>query len=307
MSQDQSTEAAFTVAAVARRIGVAPATLRTWARRYGIGPTDHSEGEHRKYSEEDLARLIYMRKLIISGVSPQDAARDALAFVGRSDLAGETQASLDLQSDQQLLEQLLRAVNGMDRELVESGICAHLATHGVESTWHGLLVPLLIDVGEAWKNSGEGIEVEHMLSDVILRILNARISANTANFANNSERMNSRPVLVASIGEETHSLAITALAAALSEKGIAVQFLGARTPKSAINEVVKRSAPPAIFLWAQLKKHADLSFITDLPSIRPKPQVIVGGPGWRSHEVAGVRVAEDLVSACSHIERAVGL
>ncbi|MCA1655283.1 MAG: MerR family transcriptional regulator, partial [Pseudonocardiaceae bacterium] len=32
------------VAAVARRLGIAPATLRTWDRRYGIGPRVHTTG-----------------------------------------------------------------------------------------------------------------------------------------------------------------------------------------------------------------------------------------------------------------------
>jgi len=34
----------LTVAAVARRMGVAPATLRTWDRRYGLGPSVHEPG-----------------------------------------------------------------------------------------------------------------------------------------------------------------------------------------------------------------------------------------------------------------------
>ncbi|MGI9196332.1 MAG: MerR family transcriptional regulator, partial [Candidatus Nanopelagicales bacterium] len=38
----------LTVAAVARRLGVAPATLRTWDRRYGVGPTEHAAGSHRR-------------------------------------------------------------------------------------------------------------------------------------------------------------------------------------------------------------------------------------------------------------------
>ena len=38
----------LTVAAVARRLGVAPATLRTWDRRYGLGPSEHSAGSQRR-------------------------------------------------------------------------------------------------------------------------------------------------------------------------------------------------------------------------------------------------------------------
>jgi len=69
----------LTVSAVARRMGVAPATLRTWDRRYGVGPSQHQAGSHRRYSERDVARLEHMRRLVIAGVAPADAARAALA------------------------------------------------------------------------------------------------------------------------------------------------------------------------------------------------------------------------------------
>jgi MerR family transcriptional regulator, light-induced transcriptional regulator len=60
-------EELLTVAAVARQIGVAPATLRTWARRYGLGPSGHEAGEHRRYCSSDLAKLTLMRRLISAG------------------------------------------------------------------------------------------------------------------------------------------------------------------------------------------------------------------------------------------------
>jgi len=60
----------LTVAAVARRLGVAPATLRTWDRRYGIGPTNHDSGTHRRYSASDVTRLSAMVRLIAAGVTP---------------------------------------------------------------------------------------------------------------------------------------------------------------------------------------------------------------------------------------------
>jgi MerR family transcriptional regulator, light-induced transcriptional regulator len=60
----------LTVAAVARRLGVAPPTLRTWDRRYGLGPSAHTAGAHRRYSPADVARLMVMRRLTLQGVPP---------------------------------------------------------------------------------------------------------------------------------------------------------------------------------------------------------------------------------------------
>jgi transposase-like protein len=71
-------DVSLTVAAVARRLGVAPATLRTWDRRYGLGPSEHSAGAHRRYSPDDVARLLTMRRLTLEGVAPGEAARTAL-------------------------------------------------------------------------------------------------------------------------------------------------------------------------------------------------------------------------------------
>lgn len=70
---------ALSVAAVARRLGVAPATLRTWDRRYGLGPSEHMAGAHRRYSSGDVTRLLVMRRLTLEGVAPSEAARAALA------------------------------------------------------------------------------------------------------------------------------------------------------------------------------------------------------------------------------------
>ncbi|WP_143066056.1 MerR family transcriptional regulator, partial [Streptomyces sp. CC53] len=73
----------LTTGAVARRLGVSPTTLRSWDRRYGMGPAAREDGRHRRWSAGDLAVLEEMCRLTASGVPPADAARAALAGAGR--------------------------------------------------------------------------------------------------------------------------------------------------------------------------------------------------------------------------------
>ena len=67
-------EPRLTVSGAARRLGIAPATLRTWDRRYGIGPTGHARGRHRRYSADDMARLELMQRALMQGAAPAEAA-----------------------------------------------------------------------------------------------------------------------------------------------------------------------------------------------------------------------------------------
>ena len=289
-------EELLTVAAVARRLGVAPATLRTWDRRYGLGPSSHEAGEHRRYCPSDLAKLTVMRRLITTGVAPSDAAEKAKAHQGAITIE-KLVDNFEVRED--LVDSLHRASKLLDKLFVETVIRKDISDNGVIASWTEVIVPLLFLVGDEWEADGSGIEVEHMLSEIIKRILRECVG-------DIQNPINAKPVLLAAVGEEMHSLALHALAAALAEKRIETFFLGARTPLEAISGMVKRSAPPAVFLWAQLSQNCDPKFFTELPAIRPAPRVIVGGPGWDRQVCANVVIAEDLTHACVEIERAVG-
>ena len=290
----------LTVAAVARRLGVAPATLRTWDRRYGLGPTEHSTGEHRRYNSADLARLTLMRKLVIAGVSPAEAAQRALAFDDLTSAENLTNAlSRDITVREELVDALLRAARAYDRNFLEEVLRSEMSARGITNTWTEVMVPLLIMIGDEWADTGEGIETEHLVSEVLKRLLQE-------NARNVPDPINPRPVLLACIGEEMHSLPLYALAAALSERNIATQFLGARTPIEAVTAVVKRSAPPAVFLWAQLRKNGDTALLTQIPAIRPAPRIVLGGPGWSKESAKSSVIVDDLLDACEEIMRAVG-
>src|SRR4051812_50199223 len=64
----------LTVGAVAARLGVAPETVRSWERRYGLAPGGRSPGGHRRYTEVDCARLVLMQRLVSEGAMAAKAA-----------------------------------------------------------------------------------------------------------------------------------------------------------------------------------------------------------------------------------------
>ena len=313
------------VAAVARRLGIAPATLRTWDRRYGIGPSEHTAGEHRRYSATDLRRLEAMRRLIADGVPPADAARAVQA--GAEPASPSRPAPLSTSSTGALLAELgaaaadaaagggrvlatpssgpavrglARAAMALDAEAVVDVIRTAVEASGVVAAWEHLVVPVLTAVGERWEATGEGVEVEHLLSECTLTVLRPRIlDAETTDSV-------ARPLL-ACAPDENHSLPVHVLAAALAEQGVASRVLGAATPPDALAAATRRVGPSTVFVWSQLPATADVAALALLPRLRPAAVVVAGGPGWvPSRLPPRVTYADSLDAAVALVSLAAG-
>ena len=292
-----SEEELLTVAAVARRLGVAPATLRTWDRRYGLGPSTHESGEHRRYCPADLSRLMLMRRLISAGVAPSDAAEQAKRDKGKTKLEHIVR---EFEVREDVVAALNKALQAFDIDFVEETLRSELDLHGVVEGWHEVIVPTLIAIGEAWEETGQGIEIEHAFTETLKKVFRERMIECEAT-------VNPHPVILAAVGEEQHSLPLHALQAALGEIGIKVHFLGARTPVEALTATISRIAPPAVFLWALLPHNANPDFYRQLPSVRPAPRIVLGGPGWDPGQCSDATLVMGLGNACEEIASAVGV
>jgi DNA-binding transcriptional MerR regulator len=311
----------LTVAAVARRMGVAPATLRTWDRRYGVGPSEHRPGAHRRYTSADLARLEHMRRLVIAGIPPAEAARaardttfdDAVlapvtqlpAPVPTPDIEAEGRAGggrvVPMPGGAQAARGLARAAQSLDTVTCTAIVTETMERRGVVWTWDHLIVPVLNGVGQQWSDSGRGVEVEHALSAAIQDSLAGHVR--TA-----APPVNNRSVLLACAPDEMHSLVLWAVAAGLAERRIAARILGASLPTNALASAVQRLGPAVVFVWAQIPDTADPALLSAIPSFRPAATVLIGGPGWRHHGglLPGVSRVSDLTDTITRIARAVG-
>jgi DNA-binding transcriptional MerR regulator len=313
VATDEHPELGLTVAAMARRLGVAPATLRTWDRRYGLGPSTHQTGAHRRYTASDVARLEHMRRLVMGGVPLADAAKAALSTdvaelasvttLDRDD-AGATDSRaggghvVSIPGGTPAARGLARAAMALDGPACQDIIDDTLDRRGVVWTWDHLLVPVLAGVGQRWAQNGEAIDVEHVLSDAVSTCLGSRARAIRTG-------VNTAPVLLCSSKDDLHSLPLWALAAGLAEHNVSTRVLGERMPPEVLAHSVHRIGPAVVFVWAQIPGHADAHDLLPLRSYRPAPLILVGGPGWSDPLPEGVGRVTDLTSAIRRITQVV--
>ena len=252
--------------AVARQLGISPATLRTWAHRYGLEPSARSEGSHRRYTPEDVERLVAMQRLMRAGVPVAEAAGQVLRDIPSIEPAPPAE---DIVTGPRAVRTLWEAACALDGKRCANMVSASVRDIGVLPTWEGLVRPVLKRAGDQWENKQVGIDVEHVISDAVTAGLTV------------DAPVRREGVLLSATATEDHVLPLYALRSALAEQGIGAELLTARTPASALGQAARRMHAAVIILWAQLPENADPAAFGALPGLRPKPALAVAGPGWR--------------------------
>ena len=275
----------FTVSGAARQLGIPAATLRTWERRHGIGPSGRSTGGHRRYTPADLNRLRAMRTLVETGVPPAQAA--GLATLAGGGPAGGAPADAMVPP-----QMLIRAAMQLDAPLLCSMLGDAFARHGVIAAWQQLAVPALRELGARDPAVAGHGAVEHMMSGSLLTTLLAVITLA-------SPARSIRPVVLACGEEEQHVLPVYALQAVLAGRGVDVRQLGGRVPRQALAHAVSTVDPAAVFVWSQVPATAQPGLLDTLPA---GPRIVIGGPGWQHQPVGpAVHLAGSLDEAAAEL------
>jgi len=295
-------EETLPVAAVARRLGVAPATLRTWDRRYGIGPRAHTTGRHRRYTHDDIARLELMQQALLRGATPAEAAGYALRTVAPTTPEivtprdGGSSLLREFSTRSASVLGLSRAAMTMDVVATQQLLTDSIEALGVVTVWDDVLRPVLAALASRWAQSGECVEVEHFVHECALTAMIGATPMVTT-------PRNPRPVLLCCAPDEQHSLPMYVLRAALARQGIGTQMLGAALPTAALAAAVKRTGPAAVAVWAQLPRHAQAAVFEEVPRTRQRVRLFACGPGWFTTELPDrVDRLDDLSDALHRIE-----
>jgi DNA-binding transcriptional MerR regulator len=317
--QGASRGGGLTTGEVARRLGVAPTTVRSWDSRYGLGPTARTGGRHRRWTAVDVARLERMCALTATGLPPAEAARLALDEAGRQAPApqvgpvrpplpadrGRSRAGtgLRLGDVRQECKGVARAALRLDAAALDGLLSAAIEEHGLVAAWSEVIMPTLQAVGRKWETSGERyVEVEHFLSWHVSGVLRRHAPPVVA------DRPGATTVL-ACVPGENHTLPLEVLAAALAERGLPVRMFGGALPVESLVAAVRRTGPAAVGLWAQSRTTASRPLAQHVAALewgvrgaRRKPVVLTLGPGWAGQTVPGSPHPSGLAQALTAVE-----
>ncbi|MEU5952002.1 MerR family transcriptional regulator [Streptomyces sp. NPDC047525] len=324
----ESAGTGVTTGALARRLGVSPTTLRTWDRRYGLGPARRDPGHHRRWSERDVAMVEEMGRLTTAGVPPAEAAHQALKLLdpgGASRPAPEPAAvprqrgparAAPVPSPDTFVRRrrgLSRAAVRLDAPTMQDLLTDAVESHSLVTAWQEVMVPTLHAVGRRWEEAGDRyVEVEHLLSWQVSRTLHRSATAPVASVPPSSPAA-SAPLVLACVPGEQHSLPLEALSAALGELGVPQRMFGAAVPVEAVSAAVRRTGPAVVVLWAQARSTASVPLARHIADTRwgvrgarNRSVVMLGGPGWAGPAVRGALRPTSLREALAQISRVRG-
>lgn len=307
----------LTVAAVAGRLGVAPATLRTWDRRYGLGPSEHTAGAHRRYSAADLARLMRMRALTLDGVPPSDAARLAREGAAQEPAVRHLSAVPDLgaapqgPADGAGVTSLgaLRTPPRADRPatptaVIDAALRADAAEvarllalpAGADLTrwWSELVAPARAGIASRTVLARPGDEPDALVVAAALAVLRDRSGRVPAH---PSRR---RIALLLAAPGEPRPLSLHVLAGALADAGVDARVVAGPTGRHRLLEITAMTSPSAVVLTSE-QAAPDLATLAALVEQHPELPVFAMVPDEaspavpRGPEVYRVRTVPGLV------------
>jgi DNA-binding transcriptional MerR regulator len=219
------------IAAVAQRTGIGADTLRKWERRYGVLQPNRTAGGQRRYGEQDVARVEWLRDRLAEGFRISEAA--ALLADGAASSASSTI---------ELRDALVAAVRDPDARQLNALIEQAFTLHDVETAIEEIVAPALRTVGDRWQEGAECIAEEHLLSEAVrsrLRVL----------LADRRHAVRGTAVLACAPGER-HELGLLALAVLLQADGWLAVYLGADAPLESSVALARRMGAGALCLSA---------------------------------------------------------
>ncbi|HEU5070779.1 MAG TPA: MerR family transcriptional regulator [Verrucomicrobiae bacterium] len=235
------------IKAVAKRTGLSPHVIRVWEKRYGVVKPVRTETNRRLYSDAEIERLELLHQATRLGHNISQAAklsmeklRELVATPASPRVVGP-EATESAQADAKLVNECLRDVRDLDAPALDRALERGMVRLGHMGFLNRIAGPLCQRVGDLWRTGELTAAHEHFLSAALRTFL----GQSTRQFP----QPESAPCLVvATPAGQLHELGAVMVAAAASNLGWRVTYLGTSLPAAEIAGVATQNKARAVAL-----------------------------------------------------------
>jgi DNA-binding transcriptional MerR regulator len=258
----------YPIRTVSALTGVNPVTLRAWERRYGLIQPQRTPKGHRLYSEDDVAQIRQVLRLLDQGI-PISQARHRLESgplpAPLASAPGEDPWAADRGN-------MLGAIARFDAGALEGTYNDALSLYPVGLVDRLLITPLLADLRQRRETQPVAAAEAHFFHAFLRNKLGAR-------FHHQSALAHGPRIMAADLPGEQNEIELLLFALGAVTHGYRVVLLGANMPLEPLPLALERSQCKALVLFGSLTPSPALisTHLKALAAATPVPVLVGGG------------------------------
>lgn len=279
---DNSTETGedlvkYPIRTVTELTGVHSVTLRAWERRYGLIKPERTPKGHRLYSQSDIESIQRITELLDQGIAISQVRPLLERGLSLPEEEVETEGRDVWQGYR---DDMLGAIERFNENEVEHLYNDALSLYPLGLVQSHLIIPLLRQLGDRWKDREAGICEEHFFTAYLRNKLGSRIQ-------HLNQNNNGPMILIACLPGEYHEVGMMMFTLAILDKGYRALVLGANVPLQQI-PLVHRERPCAGIVLSASSRITGNLLQQDLPALVDQVNipVFVGGTASERHRQA---------------------
>lgn len=274
---------------VVRRTGLSPHVIRVWEKRYQAVEPMRTETNRRRYSDDDIERLLLLQRVTHTGRSIGQIAHLSTErlreLVLEDEAASQSMASTAVirelpEGTESCLETCLAAIRQLDGDELERILMQARVSLSQPMFIDRVVVPLMETIGEQWREGSLRIAHEHLASSVMRTIFGG---------LSTSMHMSSvapKIVVTTPVGQ-LHEIGALIVASIAESEGWQVIYLGVNLPAEEIAAAAQQGHAKAVAL--SLVHPADDPHVADeLQKLRRylngDVEILAGGRGSRGYK-----------------------
>ena len=289
--QSETKQTQMPIAAVSSLLGIPVPTIRSWERRYGFPVPSRTQGQHRRYTVEEVDQLRKLRDEITRG----HPAREAVAIVRGEAMTGRPRVAL--------LDRFLESAMRLDPAALREVLTEGTESLGVESTIRDVALPAMREMGSRWKAGVCDTAHEHLATEAV-RVWLARQSVMAP------PPFRPFPLVLACGPKDLHTIGLEAFGVVLARRGWSIRTLGPLTPVSSLVAAVRAAEARGAVVTSQrgvTRRSAveAIAAVDALPGVEAFYAGAAFGPASARKDVPGTYLGDDVVEAAEILERAL--